>query len=190
MLEQGYWMHSNNPVVLVLSGGASKRFGTAKALAKYDGETFLDIIVSKCLSLNLSVYVVLNPDLDRILDKKRSYTTVLGDSSFDMYDSIIRGIKAVEQFSHLIIWPVDHPLVKESTLREIIKKKNTKKFVIPSCNRKLGHPIIFPKLALRYLAYSSNLREIRNQCGCLIINVNDQGVLQNINRKEDLPTYE
>ncbi len=47
---------------LVLAGGKSSRFGTDKALAMYDGMSFLDRAVSLLASLDLRPVVVTRPD--------------------------------------------------------------------------------------------------------------------------------
>lgn len=186
MLELGYWMLSSKAIALILSAGASKRFGSHKALAKFKGETFLDIITSKCLSLNLSVFAVINSDLHHLINPERLFTTIIGDSKLDMYDSIIKGIEEIKDFDNIIIWPIDHPLVKESTIEEMLKFRSNSKFIIPAYKQKLGHPIIMPKLALQYLKISETLKDLTKTCEREIITVNDPGILKNINRKEDL----
>ncbi len=189
MLEQGYWMHSNKPIVLILSGGASSRFGSPKALAKYNGETFLDIIVSKCLSLDLSIYTVLNPNLDKKISFDRPFTTIIGDSRCDMYHSLIRALNFIKDFSYVLIWPIDHPLVKVSTVEEIIKYHDKDNFIIPSYQSRLGHPILFPKSALKDIPLCNNLKELTLRIGRKLVVVEDEGILKNINTKKDL-TYE
>lgn len=180
-------MNLNNYKVLILSGGKSKRFGEPKALAIFNGETFLDKILSKCLSLDLDVYVVLNSDLKRLINNQSNFTSIIGDSSKDMYDSILKGIREIGQFSHLIIWPVDHPFVQIETLKILIENTDRQNFVVPSFSGKLGHPIIMPFSAKAHLNESSNLRELSATIGRNIIEVGDKEILHNINKKEDLP---
>lgn len=187
MLGQGSWMHLNKPKVLILSGGQGKRYGSPKALAFYKGETFLDTILSKCLSLNLEVFVVLNSQLAEIIGEDSRFTTIMGDSTKDMYDSILKGIKEIKEFSQLIIWPVDHPFVTIDTLNELIKQSYDDKCIVPACSGKLGHPIILPYSAVGELSNCNNLRKIISILGRLIVEVDDEGILYNINKKEDLP---
>lgn len=188
MLEQGYWMNSSNNKVLILSGGLGKRYGTPKALAAYKGETFLDSIVSKCLSLNLQVYVVINPTLDSLIPQKRDFITIIGDSDKDMYDSVIKGVKRIKEFSKLIVWPVDHPFVSSTTVKSLLDTNNDNKFIVPSFCGRLGHPVIFPKSAEALLKKLQNLKDLTHAIGRIILEVDDEGVLLNINRKEDIPS--
>jgi len=190
MLEQGYWMHSNRPKVLILSGGSGKRFGMSKALATYQGETFLDLIVSKCLSLNLDIYAVLNAQVNDLIPQNRDYTTIIGDSSQEMYHSILTGIKVIGEFSQLLIWPVDHPFVKVETLKKLLNHSNNEKFIVPSHSGRLGHPILFPKFASSSIDKYHTLKELTKAWGRVIVNVHDEGILTNINKKEDLPENE
>lgn len=187
MLEQGFWMHLNKQKVLILSGGRGKRFGTPKALAIFNGETFLDTILTKCLSLDLDIYVVLNSQLDDVLGAERNFTTIIGDSAKDMYDSILKGIDGVGDFTQLLIWPVDHPLVSLDSVEKLMNSYMADKFLVPSYSMKLGHPVIFPSSAVQYLQQCDNLKELINKVGRVIIDVDDEGILYNINERIDLP---
>ena len=180
-------MHANNYKVLILAGGQGKRYGSPKALAKHNGETFLDIILSKCLSLDLETYAVLNPQINALLPEDRRFTTILGDSDKDMYDSILKGIHHIQVFTKLIIWPVDHPFVSLGSLKSLIDSQAEDKFVVPSFSGSLGHPIILPYKAISYLQQCHSLKELTYQVGRVIVEVDDAGILYNINKKEDLP---
>lgn len=180
-------MHLNKPKVLILAGGQSKRYGSPKALAIYQGETFLDIILSKCLSLNFDIYVVLNPQLNDFVSAKSKFTTILSDSTKDMYDSILKGIEQIPDFSKLLIWPVDHPFVSLDSLKSLMQTKCQDKFLVPAFEGKAGHPILFPVSALSYLQQCNSLKELTQQVGRVIVEVNDPAILYNINTKEDLP---
>ena len=184
MLEQGFWMHLNKQKVLILSGGKGKRFGAPKALAIYNGETFLDTILSKCLSLDLDIYVVLNSQLNDLLSINRNFTTIIGDSTKDMYDSILKGIEHIGDFSQLVIWPVDHPFVSIKSVKNLLSYSIEEKFVVPSFSMKLGHPVVFPSSAKQYLAQCQSLKELINKVGRVILEVNDEGVLFNINERK------
>jgi len=183
-------MNSNKHKVLILSGGMGRRYGIPKALAKYKGETFLDIIVNKCLSLNLDVYVVLNQQVNNMFIDKRKFTSIIGDSNKDMYNSVLRGIKAIGDFSKLIIWPVDHPFVSANTIQDLLTASNKNKFLVPSYLGKLGHPVMFPSSALEFVQQCHNLKELIKLFGRIILQVNDNGILLNINKKEDIPQNE
>ncbi len=180
-------MHLSNPKVLILSGGKSSRYGSPKALIKYKGETFLNTIVSKCLSLDLEVFLVLNTELNTLVDVNEHCKRIIGDSTKDMYDSIIKGINYIKDFSQLIIWPVDHPFVKVESLHRLIENKDAKKVIVPSFIGRLGHPVMLPFSSVAYLNQCQNLRELIEVVGRTIIQVDDKGILYNINSKEDLP---
>lgn len=179
-------MQLNKHKVLILAGGQSKRYGSPKALAIYQGETFLDIILSKCLSLDLEVYVVLNQQVNDLISSDRVYTTIIGDGTKDMYDSILKGIHYIKDFSKLIIWAVDHPFVSLESVKSLIESTSEDKFIIPSFSRRLGHPIVFPPSAIPYLQQCNSLKELAQKVGRVIIEVNDSEILHNINKKEDL----
>lgn len=180
-------MQTNNYKVLILAGGQGKRYGSPKALARYKGETFLDIILSKCLSLGLETYAVLNPQIHALLPEDRRFITILGDSDKDMYDSIFKGLHQIQEFSKLIIWPVDHPFVSLDSLKGLMDSQAEDMVVVPSFSGNLGHPIILPYKAISYLQQCHSLKELTQQVGRVIVEVDDSGILYNINKKEDLP---
>jgi molybdenum cofactor cytidylyltransferase len=123
---------------------------------------------------DLPVSVIYNPDFN------------LGQSS-----SMIAGIKAADIESSLMFVLGDQPLIKPETINFLLRKHDIhKKIIVPSYYRKLGHPVIFPKMfrpALLSLTGDLGAKKIItcNQSQTLVIDIQDKGIIQDIDTWDD-----
>ena len=89
------------------------------------------------------------------------------------------------------IWPVDHPTVKTATIRFMVKifASRLNCVIIPRHADKNGHPIIIPAaLVIPEQTHLNGLKEVIMLSGFPIhyTEVDDPGILANINTPEDL----
>ncbi|MCB5280047.1 MAG: NTP transferase domain-containing protein [Candidatus Cloacimonetes bacterium] len=148
-----------------------------KSEAKVDG-----LLFSQRISRNL-----LDSGLHNIILAKSLDTP-------SMLDSLRKTLKNMTDIpSHLIIWPVDHPFVQSNTVQILVEyaMQNPDCIIKPEYRGRRGHPIIIPSdLDIHNPVYET-LREVlrHSGVGTMIVAVEDQGILQNINTKDDLDRF-
>ena len=178
--------------VLILAAGAGGRIGMPKWQLKIEGKTFLDIICDKLASVHLKDVICVKREEFEI--KKPSLKYVINPTpQHGMISSVYYGIKAHPDYDAYLIWPVDHPFVKVSTIVELKKlfESNQGKVIRPIFNGITGHPIIVPNSLLSYLQtpdYSGGLRQLIKDSKTEILDlpINDSNILRNINLMTDL----
>ena len=107
---------------LVLAGGESRRYGSPKALARVDEETFLERAYSRVSRATGYACIALRDPSGDLLDLSRSISDCI------VYDrdlpcqgplrGLISSIKAVQAEYYLYV-PVDYPLVEAHTLENL-----------------------------------------------------------------------
>lgn len=137
------------------------------------GETFLEHILNTCREAGLErLCPVLNRDTP------------------DMLSSLRLGFRENPDCSHYLIFPVDFPYVRASTVQALAKASATHPTAIirPSHQGRTGHPIIIPasqdwhmdlpRAGLAALIHHSGL-------DILDLELDDPGILRNINHPGD-----
>jgi molybdenum cofactor cytidylyltransferase len=125
--------------------------GFPKALLNYRGRTFLQSILDVTLALGVKRFVALGHDADKVLAKHdlRDVSVVMNDDlDAGPIGSIRASIRAVESqpIEALIVWPVDFPHVRVDTIQALMnrfEKGDEPEIVVPECEDKGGHPVIF-----------------------------------------------
>jgi len=181
-----------NLAAIILAAGEGKRVGKAKWQLLFQGQTFLDCIVSKIISAGIVDIVCVARENSLPFDK-RIKIAINTTPENGMISSIFYGVKALTDFAGYLIFPVDHPEINSATLMQLQSAfiKNPKSVFIPQYQNRSGHPIIIPKhIAKQILAddYVGGLKEFLKNLGEKIayVPVSDQGVLKNINYLHEL----
>ncbi len=112
------------------------------------------------------------------------------DSNSDMAVSVRVGLNALkDRLSSVLVCPVDHPLVLPHTIKAILARhdENPEAIIIPSFNRRRGHPTLFPRDIIQEIFESSSLRDIVSSHEALIdfLSVEDRGVVLDMDTPED-----
>jgi len=91
-----------------------------------------------------------------------------------------------------LIWPVDHPLVTETTINKMIDSfiNDKDKIIIPKYNGRRGHPVIFPKSLFSQICTAPIEKGARvvvhqNEDRVLEVETDDESVVINIDTPED-----
>lgn len=181
---------------IILAAGYSSRAYDFKMTLKLAEMTVLEHTVSKFEGICKRVIVVSGFQWERIkeatseMQKNNKYDmdiVCVVNPSFDqgMFSSVQRGCREVEA-SSFFITPGDCPLVEKETIRNLAKEKG--KVVIPSYHLKSGHPIkLTDEIKIRILEAKadSNLRKILQVYEKNYVNIEDPGVLMDLDTPED-----
>ena len=110
-----------------------------------------------------------------------------------MISSIYYGLQQLNSTEGTFIIPVDCPFFTIDTLKVIMEEveKNPDSVIIPQYQNKSGHPIWIPSQLFSHIPktdYPGGLRSLFIEAGIAIqkIDVNDPGIVRNINERKDL----
>ena len=185
-------------VAIVPAAGNAERFGGKKLLAKVDGEPLLDRTIAALLAGGVDqIIVVVAPDAVELQRDVNAFTdarvwpVVNPDPSRGMFSSLQAGI-AEAQGDALVVLPADMPFVQGATVRLLLETFADKSAIVsPRFNGKRGHPVILPpslRDEIRAADPHLTLHDIlkRHQDQRVDIAVDDQGVIRDVDRPEDL----
>jgi molybdenum cofactor cytidylyltransferase len=189
---------------VILSGGASRRMGSPKALLPYQGQTFLEHLLQITVHEKIGVRrVVLGADVESITNaiKLRPDEIVINE---DWKHGQLRSIQAALQnlppdTEGMLLCLVDHPFVSANLVNTLIARFYSSKqlIVLPAYKGRRGHPVIFSAALYTELlaapldkgaravvwAHAHDIAEVQTEeQGCLL-NVNDAGALAKFRAK-------
>ena len=108
----------------------------------------------------------------------------------EMAESVRIGLHATNALSTgVMVCLSDHPLVTAETYKILLQAHEQKpeKILIPHCNGRKGHPVLFPKEVIHAVFSGMNLREVMhaNPQKVKLVQVMDEGVLFDMDTRED-----
>lgn len=147
----------NNLASVTLLAGFSTRMGMPKQHVTIFGKSFLEHVIA-ALKQNEASFckkVFVGQEKDEKAQKLvksidgiwlNNPTPELGPLS-----SIRLAIKELSDDFSILLWPIDHPLIKQQTVSSVIKNwKTSPDFItLPSNGVRRGHPTIFPAWACK-----------------------------------------
>jgi molybdenum cofactor cytidylyltransferase len=187
------------PVVLVLSGGASEHWGGGpKAMLSAGGGSALERIVEVSLGAGMDeIHLVVGAHADEVsasaaeldvgLDVIRNPDWARGRTT-----AVQCGLRAVEPDRDVLLWPADHPLVRESTvlaLRECAATDLLATWIIPEYGGRGGQPVLLKAPAWEHifsLGPDEPLRFLHARLGPQVrrLAVDDPAVVPNLDPAE------
>ena len=184
---------------VILSGGASRRMGSPKALLSYQGRPFLEHLLDISRHAKIGVRrVVLGADAEPIakeIELAPEEIVINEDWEKGQLSSIHAALRSLPaQTDGIILFLIDHPLISSALLDELITcfYESGKPIVLPFCEGRRGHPVIFsaalyeellnapPDTGARAVvwAHAGDIQAVRtNEEGC-ILNLNDPDTMQ------------
>jgi len=133
---------------VILSGGASRRMGTPKALLQFQGETFLDRLIRLFSAACDPVIVVVGEHADAIRSGIARGREVLfavnPDPERGMLSSLQCGLALVPpEAAAAMFLPVDHPHIEAATLEALAArfKADRAPVTVPTYLGEHGHPV-------------------------------------------------
>ncbi len=108
----------------------------------------------------------------------------------EMAESVRIGLRALESpSSGVLICLGDHPLASAETIRTVAlaHRESPDDIIIPSYDRRRGHPSLFPSVLLDEIFSGGTLRNIidKHSRRVRIIEVPDEGVILDMDTRED-----
>jgi molybdenum cofactor cytidylyltransferase len=110
-----------------------------------------------------------------------------------MADSVRVGLRAVDETCPaVLVCLADHPLVTSSTCKALIDahQQSPDRVIIPAFKGRRGHPTLFPFPVINEIFFQPTLRDLIREEGdrVLVVDVPDEGVVLDMNTKEEYHT--
>lgn len=183
---------------VILAAGASSRMGAVKALLPIDpinGETLLGRIIRLCQAAGAArTVVVLGPPHGEKIAAALPPGVAAAwnpEPSRGMLSSVQAALPELfapqESGRGTLLWPVDVPLVKLATVKQLLAG-DLRQLTAPSYDDRGGHPLWLPAAlfpAVLALAATDTLRTLRQQYPLLRVAVDDPGVLRDLDTPLD-----
>ncbi|MBU0996534.1 MAG: nucleotidyltransferase family protein [Firmicutes bacterium] len=173
---------------VILAGGYSKRTGINKMSLIYQGIPLIHHVIEAFLPVTENIIVVSGHYHEELKSILRKYGTVQIVQNFDypngMFSSVQRGVQ--ETSEDFFVTPGDYPLIKTETIQKMLEAKGP--IVVPVFEGRKGHPILFRKELKQPLLEeepNSNLKVFRDRYTPEYIQVNDPGILKDIDTIAD-----
>jgi len=192
---------------VVLSGGASSRMGSPKALLAYQGRPFLEHLLDVTVHPKIGIRrVVLGAHAEPIAKSiaLAADEIVINDEwesgQLSSIQAAIRSLPAKKGLSAkeglpdgtdgLLLCLIDHPLISKSLVNELIEvfyASSCAKIVLPLYEGRRGHPVIFPATLYQELLQAPADKGARavvwaqSPAGILEVPTNEEGCVLNLN---------
>jgi molybdenum cofactor cytidylyltransferase len=190
---------------VILSGGASRRMGTPKALLPYQGRTFLEHLLKVTDHPRIGWRrVVLGADAQAIAEgvKVPADEVVINENwEAGQLSSIQCGLRSLPGGTDgLLLCLIDHPLISRELVGALVERfyLSGKPIVLPVYKGRRGHPVIFASRLYEELlsapletgaravvwAQGEDVCEMEtNEEGC-VLNLNDPDALAKVRERD------
>jgi molybdenum cofactor cytidylyltransferase len=186
---------------VILSGGASRRMGSPKALLPYQGRPFLEHLLEVTHHPKIGVRrVVLGAHAEPIAKAIHLHAdeiVINEDWEAGQLSSIRMALRSLpENTEGMLLCLIDHPLVSAALVDDLIERFSAtgKPIVLPVYEGRRGHPVIFSSAMYGELltapmetgaravvwAHTADVEEVpTNEEGC-ILNLNDPDAFERL----------
>jgi molybdenum cofactor cytidylyltransferase len=152
-------VNSRPPIAaVILSGGASRRMGTPKALLRFQNETFLDRLIRIFSQAANPVIVVVGQHEAAIrsgIERARQVVLAVNpDPDRGMLSSLQIGLQAVPaQIPAAMFMPVDHPHLEAASIEALLDRFQATHapVTVPTFAGEHGHPVCITRAVIDQL---------------------------------------
>ncbi|MCE5219884.1 MAG: nucleotidyltransferase family protein [Clostridium sp.] len=174
---------------VILAAGYSSRANTFKMELEIDKKAIIQRCIESLYDECNKIIVVSGYKHEKIEKLVQSYSKVqiIYNEEFHkgMFSSIKKGIQNVTA-GRFLLTPGDYPLISKVVVKKILKEEN--EIVIPSFNKKGGHPILLSSNFINEILREpedSNLKIYLSKKQCSYLNINDEGILLDVDTIKD-----
>jgi molybdenum cofactor cytidylyltransferase len=174
---------------IVLAAGYSSRYPEFKPLLKIKDKTIIEHTISNLYDVCSRIIVVCGhraEDIKKVLQVYDKIECVMNEIYSDgMFSSLLQGVKYIKANKFFVV-PSDMPMIKKETYINLLQVEGD--IIIPVYKGKKGHPVLMnskfiPELLKEKI--DSNFKEFIEKRNYILEDVNDDGVLIDIDTKED-----
>ena len=183
---------------IILAAGESRRMARDKALLPLGDRTFLSRLIAVLQGEVAPVVVVLGHHTDEIAKTLTapSETVILRNPDYllGQLSSLQVALRHLENqaVAGALVCLVDHPAVNKKVVRELVERfqKSAAPVVIPTCNGRRGHPVlfsssVFPELLKAPLEEGARAVVRRHGGEIEFVEVNEPGILLDVDVPAD-----
>ncbi len=183
---------------IILSAGSSGRMGRHKALLPFGDQKicFLEKLIHAYTESGIDkIVVVVNEELQGLINE---HNLKLPDNvlvvvnlhpELGRFHSLKTGLKYITKESFVFIQNADNPFIDSAILGKMIDARDQAGTVVPVSCGKAGHPVLIPPDVCESITRSESLEtridSFLKDFPSSKIEVNDPGILVNINTQED-----
>ena len=174
---------------VVLAAGLSRRAGRHKMTLPFGNSTVIETCVESMLSVAHHVIVVAGWQAHRIEDLLRHHPQVdivlNAEYASGMFSSVRTGITRVVAPAFFLL-PGDQPAISNTVYQQLLDVAAD--IVIPTYSGRKGHPVLFSSQLIPEILSQpadSTLRDFVRQHGFATVDVDDEGILLDIDTPSD-----
>ena len=183
---------------VILSGGASSRMGSPKALLAYQGRPFLEHLLEITVHPKIGVRrVVLGAHAEPIaksIHLSGDEIVINDDWESGQLSSIQAAIRSLPPGTDgALLCLIDHPLISKVLVNELIERfyATPSKIVLPMHAGRRGHPVIFPAALYQELLHAPADKGARavvwaHAADVVALPTNEEGCVLNLNDPETM----
>lgn len=179
---------------VILAAGRGSRLGYPKIYAKLKERYFLEIMVENLRKAgfeDITAVAFAGFEIERFSSDCK--WTINHNPDRGMISSVFEGINAADFKDAFLIVPVDHPLITPQTFRSLSEKFKEEYNEVVKCRfmGKPGHPVLLSGKVASLIPeddYPGGLNRFiaDNNFNIKYVDVEDEGVIKNVNTKTDL----
>ena len=150
---------------IILAAGSSEHLPFPKSLAVFGGKTALAIAVENCEGLGIPL-VVLGCDAKRVRPAVPDTARVVLNPAWrqGQLSSLLKALEHVPTNAAFLIYPVDHPLLRKNTIRQLVRtfraRKVQHRIAMPRHKGIDGHPVIISAALRKEFFQAKTAREV------------------------------
>jgi molybdenum cofactor cytidylyltransferase len=195
-------MKIEDPVLVILAAGKSRRMGYSKALLRFnENKNFLQKIINTYVKAGCEkILVVTNEQLNEKLNNSAfgqifpNIKVVVNNApEKGRLFSIILGLNAVGVNAPVFIHDVDRPVLQTKTLITLRNQLSENGYAVPVYNNINGHPVLFSESMATVIKKTdpekNRLDKVIKVYPVTNVLVNDPGIHLNFNTQKDYIDY-